>query len=148
MQFQITPARPEDFAAWVKIRYALWPDCPPERHALEIEQLLATQGLVAFARAENEIIGFAEVSIRRDHVEGTTIAPVPYLEGWFVAETHRRQGIGRALLNFVEGWSRSHGYRELASDAELHNTHSITLHTQLGFREVARSVHFVKSLPS
>jgi len=148
MQFQISSARPEDFPAWVKIRYALWPDCPPERHALEIEQLFATQGLVAFARAGNEIIGFAEVSIRRDHVEGTTIAPVPYLEGWFVAEPHRGHGIGRALLKFAEDWSRAHGYVELASDAELQNTHSITLHTQLGFREVARTVHFVKPLPS
>ena len=147
IQFQISPARPEDFAAWAELRYSLWPDCPPERHALEIQQLLASEGLVALARAGNEIVGFAEVSIRRDHVDGTTITPVPYLEGWFVAETRRGQGIGRALLTFVENWSLTQGYSELASDAELQNTQSITLHTQLGFREVARTVHFVKPLP-
>jgi aminoglycoside 6'-N-acetyltransferase I len=145
---EIFIARAEHSAAWAKLRYSLWPDCPPERHALEIQQHLASEGLVALARAGNETVGMAEVSIRRDHVEGTTITPVPYLEGWFVAETHRGQGIGRALLNFVENWSRSQGYSELASDAELHNTHSITLHTQLGFREVGRTAHFMKQLPS
>jgi aminoglycoside 6'-N-acetyltransferase I len=62
----------------------------------------------------------AELSIRRDHVEGTTSTPVPYLEGWFVAEHVRNRGIGRALLEFVEAWSRFHGYTEIASDADLH----------------------------
>jgi aminoglycoside 6'-N-acetyltransferase I len=145
---EIFIARAEHSAAWAKLRYALWPDCPPERHVLEIQQLLVSEGIVALARAGNEIVGMAEVSIRRDHVEGTTVTPVPYLEGWFVAETHRGQGIGRALLEFVEDWSRAHGYHELASDAELHNTHSIALHTQLGFREAGRCVHFVKRLSS
>jgi aminoglycoside 6'-N-acetyltransferase I len=131
---------------WAKLRHALWPDCPPARHALEIQQLLATEGVVALARLNNEIVGMAELSIRRDHVEGSTISPVPYLEGWFVAEHARNQGIGRALLGFVEDWSRTRGYHEIASDAELDNTHSIRLHTALGFREVGRSVHFVKPL--
>jgi aminoglycoside 6'-N-acetyltransferase I len=146
MQPEIFIARAENADAWAKLRSTLWPDCPPDRHALEIKQLLAGEGVVALARLGTDIVGMAELSIRRDHVEGTSTTPVPYLEGWFVAEPHRAQGIGRALLEFVENWSRAHGYRQLASDAELHNTQSIRLHKTLGFREVGRSVHFVKPL--
>ena len=147
MKLEIAIARPEDAPAWAKLRAELWPDCPPERHELETRELLRSDGMVALAHANREVVGMAEVSIRRDHVEGTTEAPVPYLEGWFVAEPYRNLGVGKSLLEFVENWARTRGFREIASDAELHNAHSISIHSRLGFREVGRSVHFVKSLP-
>lgn len=93
-----------------------------------------------------DAVGFAEVSIRADHVEGTQSAPVPYLEGWYVAPQHRSKGVGRALLHRVEEWAKAAGFHELASDAELENTHSIRLHSLQGFCEVGRTVHFVKPL--
>ena len=135
-----------DCAAWVALRFELWPECPKERHALEVEQLLSSKGIVALAEAAASIVGFAEVSIRADHVEGTTDTPVPYLEGWYVQAEYRHLGIGRGLLSFVENWALSEGYRELASDAEIENQRSITLHSEFGFREAGRSVHFVKRL--
>ena len=139
-------AKPEDRKGWEQLRSQLWPECPLERHRLEIEQLLAGSGVVALASAGKELVGFVEVSMRVDHVEGTTSAPVAYLEGWYVAEKFRGQGIGRALLAFAEKWAADQGFQELASDAELANTHSIRLHKIAGFQEVGRSVHFVKSL--
>ncbi len=146
MRIEIAAARSQDAAEWARLRYALWPDCPPERHALEIEQLLASDGVVALAKADGEIVGFAELSIRRDHVDGTSASPVPYLEGWFVEEKFRGKGIGRALLAFVENSARERGFIEIASDAEIWNEESIRLHGLLGFREVGRTVHFVKGL--
>jgi len=102
--------------------------------------------LVAVACAEGQVVGFAEVSRRVDHVEGTINSPVPYLEGWYVVEPYRGLGIGCALLAFVEQWARERGYKELASDAEIENETSTRLHMVLGFKEVGRTVHFVKSL--
>jgi aminoglycoside 6'-N-acetyltransferase I len=107
---------------------------------------LALPGIVAVAQAGSVLAGFAEISVRSDHVEGTSSAPVPYLEGWYVRQQYRGKGIGRGLLKFVEEWAVACGFRELASDAELWNEHSIRLHAQLGFSEVGRTVHFVKSL--
>lgn len=139
-------AKPEDRADWEHLRAELWPDCPAERHRLEIGQLLASSGVVVLAWVSNAAVGFVEISIRSDHVEGTTSAPVPYLEAWYVTESSRAKGIGRALLGFAENWAREHSYRELASDAEIENGNSIRLHRIAGFREAGRSVHFVKSL--
>ena len=95
---------------------------------------------------EGGLIGFAEVSVRHDHVEGASISPIPYLEGWFVDAAFRKRGIGRALLDEIERWAMSRGYTQLASDAEIENTTSIRLHQSLGFSEVGRNVNFLKKL--
>lgn len=141
-------ARETDRADWIQLRYELWPHCPVDRHDLEIEQLLKSDGIVAVAEVDGSLVGFAEISIRHDHVEGTRASPVPYLEGWFVKPAHRSLGIGRGLMDFVEQWAIARGFDEIASDAELDNDHGITLHGKLGFTEVGRTVHFVKPLRS
>jgi len=144
---RIRQAAPEDRASWVRLRRSLWPHCSEQKHELESGQLLKSGGVVFVAEAEhNDLIGFAEVSLRQDHVDGASICPVPYLEGWFVEASFRRQGVGRALIAAVEQWAILRGYSELASDAELGNTLSIRLHKLLGFSEIERNVTFLKPL--
>jgi aminoglycoside 6'-N-acetyltransferase I len=146
MQPTYRTTKPEDRPAWVALRFELWPECSVDRHELEVEQLLSGKGVVVVAEADGQLIGFAEVSVRHDHVEGTSAAPVPYLEGWYVRTAHRGQGVGRRLLAFVERWAIDRGYGEIASDAEIQDSQSIRLHRSLGFTEVGRSVHFVKKM--
>ena len=136
-----------DQQQWLEMRKTLWPDCPKQRHLLEMDQLLRSEGIILLAEgAEGRPLGFAEVSIRRDHVEGTCSAPVPYLEGWYVDPSHRQRGVGRSLIDAAEKWALEAGFTELASDAEMDNDEGIRAHLTLGFREVGRSVHFVRSL--
>lgn len=142
----IRVAQQSDLVPWSLLRSELWPDCTAERHKLEIAQLVDSHGMVALAEVNGEIVGFAEASIRADHVEGTSTTPVPYLEGWFVSRDFRGIGIGKALLRFIEAWALKQGFRELASDAELDNLPAIQTHKHRGFRETARIVHFVKTL--
>ena len=138
---------PADKASWLRLRHALWPDCPEHKHALEIDQLLKSDGIVLVAEdGESGLIGFAEVSIRFDHVEGASISPIPYLEGWFVDAAFRKRGVGRELLDAIERWAISRGYTQLASDAEIENTSSIRVHKAFGFSEVGRNVQFLKKL--
>ena len=136
-----------DKSRWLELRRALWPDCPAERHSLEMDQLQHSDGVVLLAEdSDGQVVGFAEFSIRRDHVEGTSSSPVPYLEGWYVIPSHQRKGIGRALIKTAESWALEAGFLELASDAECDNQEGIRAHWDLGFREVGRSVHFVRPL--
>lgn len=144
---RIRQAQPADKAAWLMLRQRLWRQCPDEKHDLEMDQLLKSEGVVLVAEvAPATLIGFAEVSLRVDHVDGASISPVPYLEGWFVDEPYRGCGVGRALLDAVEQWAVSEGYTQLASDAEIENASSIRLHQLAGFSEVGRTVHFLKPL--
>jgi len=144
---RIRQARLNDKAAWARLRLALWPHCSEHKHRLEISQVLNSNGVVFVAENDDvKLIGFAEVSLRSDHVDGASISPVPYLEGWFVEARYRKQGVGRALIEAVERWAMARGFTELASDAELENSLSIRLHKRLGFSEMDRNVTFLKKL--
>lgn len=146
---KIRAAVAQDRAEWVRMRYALWPDCSPERHQLEIQQLTAHAGAgVVFVaeREDSSLCGFAEVSIRHDHVDGASSVPVAYLEGWYVEPDFRGQGVGQRLLASVEEWAIRRGLRELASDAELDNQAAADAHASCGFAETCRAVHLIKRL--
>ena len=140
-------ATPQDRDQWLILRQKLWPDCPEHKHQIEIDQILSSQGVVLVSEHnETGLIGFAEISIRHEHVEGASINPIPYLEGWFVDKRFRKKGIGRRLISAAEEWSKQQGFTEFASDTDVGNQTSIIIHTSLGFTEVGRNVQFLKSL--
>src|SRR5579864_1559032 len=143
----IKPATEQELPQWIRLRCALWPDCSPERHRLEVQQLMAKEddGVVLLAKREDgSLCGFAEVSVRYDHVDGASCAPVAYLEGWYVEPGFRGQDLGRRLLAAAEDWSISRGLSELASDTELNNQAAIDAHASNGFSETCRAVHLIK----
>lgn len=136
-----------DRDGWIRLRKAFWPDCPESRHELEMDQILCNDGMVFMAESSSQgLVGFAEISLRRDHVEGSNTTPIPYLEGWYVDPVFRGQGIGKELMRSVEGFALQAGFTELASDTEIINVKSIEIHTHLGFKETGRTVHFIKSI--
>ena len=142
--FRVRTAGPDDDAAWARLRSGLWPDCPIERHAVEREIYLRSPGIIALAvDAKDRACGFAEISIRRDHVTGTSTASVPFLEGWYVEPAWRHRGVGRALIDFAISWAREQGYQELASDVELDNQLSQQAHQRLGFVETERTINYL-----
>ena len=147
-EVRIRGAATTDHEEWRRMRLALWPDCSSERHELEMKELTGpkAEGVVLVAETVQGLSGFAEISVRHDHVEGSAAVPVPYLEGWYVDSEDRGHGIGKKLLKHAEQWAIEHGYSELASDAEIQNETSIATHLSCGFHETARTVHFIKRL--
>ena len=143
----VSRAGAADVADWLAMRDALWPHAAAENPD-EIAALLAAADQAAFvARGDGDApLGFAEASIRRDHVNGCETSPVGFLEGIFVVEAARRQGVARQLVAAVAEWSRELGCRELGSDALLHNEDSHLMHAALGFSETQRVVFFKRLL--
>jgi len=142
--------RPEDGDAWIAMRSKLWPECPPERHAIEIgyyKEHRKTSAVFVALLSTDSLVGFIETS-ERQRVEGTRSDPVGYVEAWFVEDGYRRRGVGRALMNAAEEWALSRGLSELASDADIDNPGSVRAHLAHGFRETFRIVQFVKELRS
>ncbi|KQN76824.1 aminoglycoside 6'-acetyltransferase [Devosia sp. Leaf64] len=131
------------------MRTALWPSGGNGEHAAEIAELLDDPGetINLIARgADGAALGFAEAALRRDYVNGCKTSPVAFLEGIFVVPEARGQGVARALIAAVEGWSRAQGCTEFASDAAPENAASLAMHAALGFAETQRVVFFRKVL--
>ncbi|MQB37945.1 GNAT family N-acetyltransferase [Agrobacterium tumefaciens] len=133
---------------WCLLRHRLWPDTTPDEHRAELQDVSdAGAGFIVHDPA-GAAIGFAEVSLRRDYVNGCDTSPVAFLEGIYVEETFRRQGVAAALVVEVTRWAISQGVTELASDADIANVDSHRMHAALGFEETEWVVYFRKLLPS
>ena len=146
-RWSIRAAQPGDTTSWARLRGELWTDANADELAAETRDFFARAGEAAVfvAVVAGSVVGFAEATLRRDHVNGTDASPVGFLEGWYVAPAQRGRGIGRALVGAVERWTRGHGCAQLASDALIENVASQRAHLACGFHETERVVCFVKS---
>jgi aminoglycoside 6'-N-acetyltransferase I len=147
---RVRPAERSDAAAWLEMRYALWPDGSVDEHTSEIERFFSGQARepLAVLIAEDPAgrpLGFAELSIR-PYAEECATDRVAFLEGWYVAPESRRQGVGGRLVAASEDWARTQGCTEFASDAVLDNAVSIAAHKALGFADAGRLQCFRKDL--
>ena len=143
--------KPDDSAAWLAMRVALWPEDTEAEHRKEIDQFFDGKfprwpwSILLAEDVSGRPAGFAEVSIR-PYAEGCRSNRVAYLEGWFVLPEERNRGVGRALVVAAEEWGRSQGCREFASDADPHNDVSKAAHGALGFVDVGLVRCFRKDL--
>jgi aminoglycoside 6'-N-acetyltransferase I len=137
----------------VRFHVALWPSASAEEHARELALILEGNAPVTLPliilvaeSSDGTLLGFLEVDLR-SHADGCDPSrPVGYVEGWYVAENHRHQGIGTQLLAAAEDWARSHGCLEIASDTWINNKVSQRAHEELGYEVVDRCVHYRKTL--
>ena len=132
-----------DIPVIAELMVQLWPHQTVEAMEEELREMMQEEE-IAFFLAEN--IGFAQCQLRHDYVEGTDSSPVGYLEGIYVAEEYRHQGIARDLVYACENWAKEKGCREFASDCELTNTQSLDFHLAVGFQEANRIICFTKKL--
>lgn len=129
------------------LAFQLWPSHQREELEKEFQALLQNPDAAVFlAWKEGKAVGFAQCSLRRDYVEGSSSSPVGYLEGIYVQPEERRQGLARALLGSCEGWSRDKGCYEIGSDCALENRESQHFHLQSGFDEAGQIRCFIKAL--
>ena len=137
-----------DQAEWLRMRSALWPDCPLEDHHGEMPgQLDDPKHYAVFVveRDTGQLGGFLEASLRA-YADGCRTSPVGYIEGWYVDADLRRQGLGGELVKAAEQWAIEQGCREMASDCELDNDASFCAHLALDYEEVERLIQFRKTL--
>jgi len=143
--FEITP---NDFTDWLEMAIDLWPEEQPE----DMPEILL--GLQKDPKNKNficrsdtdEAIGFINLSIRTDYVEGSDSSPVGYVEGVYVKPAYRGSGIGKALIKHGETWAKSQGCQEMGSDAYVDNMQSREFHKKAGFAEAGIIVAFIKKI--
>jgi aminoglycoside 6'-N-acetyltransferase I len=153
VSIKIRQAQISDQHELAKMRELLWPEASMEEHRKELESILRSRmngtlpmTILVSQDEAGALTGFIEVGLR-SHADGCDPArPVGFVEGWFVQEASRQQGIGSALMSSAEAWARTQGCREMASDACIDDETSLRSHQALGFEVVDRCIHFRKPL--
>ena len=124
----------------------------PDRDVDEVfsDLILALTGrsaIVWLAEEDGQPIGYALCRLHHEDVKGTESKPVGYLEAVYVLPEHRRQGIGRRLVQVCETWTKDKkDCTELASDCRVTAPEALAFLTKLGFIEVDRIVCVNKRL--
>ncbi len=87
---------------------------------------------VLVAESEGTVCGWASLSPWSDRAAYARTVEVSV----YVAEEHRRRGIGRQLLSALVEAGRAHGHRSLLARISADNEASIRLHAEAGFSVV------------
>lgn len=129
---------------WLILRAEFFPEDFSGEHQQFLHGLSSSGSFTAFiATDETDIpMGFAEVAIRNDYVNGCKHRPALFLEGIFVRPEHRAKGIAHALCAAAAEFGAKQGCKEFASDVEIDDANSLAAHAALGFAETERVVYF------
>ena len=92
----ISPLTAEDVERWIDMRLLLLPYRSRQEFSAEVERWKDWRTGVFIATDDGEPFGFSEVSMR-DRAPECSTSPVGDLEGWWVADGHRQQGVGAAM---------------------------------------------------
>ena len=151
MSYRIRRAEPGDAEALVALGRAVgsepggwlitttnWRSVGDERRYLKALRRYDDAAVFVAETESGEIVG--RLSVGRDqHPASAHVADL----GLMVAASHRRRGIGRALLEEAVRWGRTHGIGKLELHVFPHNTVAIALYEQFGFeREGYRKRHY------
>ena len=151
-EFVVRPAEPRDAPALVELAKAVgaepggwlitttnWRSAADERRYLRSIRRYDHAAVYVVEAAEG-IVG--RLSVGRDpHPASSHVADL----GLMVAESHRRRGVGRALLEQAVDWARGVGVRKLELHVFPHNEPAIRLYENFGFEHVGRrKAHYLR----
>ena len=147
MGIQIKKAAIEDAETIAVMAVKMWTSHTVDELAQGFADAIRNPDCAVFIMTDDDkAVGFAQCGLRHDYVEGAQSSPVGYLEGIFVEESYRKQGLAKKLLDRCEEWAKENGCSEFASDCEIDNEISRQFHLGAGFREANRIICFTKKL--
>ena len=125
-----------------------WEKHPEEKIKKEFQEILHSKKEAAFIARDNynTPLGFVNIAVRNDYVEGSKTNPVGYIEGIYVRKEYRKKGVAKQLIKESEKWFIKKGVKEMGSDAEINNTVSHAFHKSFGFKKGETLIHYIKKL--
>ena len=114
-------------------------DIPDETFGRTYQEALRNPQLVTLfmIEYEGEVIGFANLmSIYSVWAQGKALI----LDDLFIREEHRRKGIGKEAVEFIEEYARNNGYRRLQFQSEFTNPDAKKFYEAIGYMPI--DMHF------
>ena len=110
------------------------------RKANHIDADLKREGAAIFVvQAKSEVVGYITTWI-------DSAGSIGFIPNLAVAVSHRRKGMGRRLIQHALEHFRQQGVSHARIETLEHNRVGQNLYPSLGFREVARQIHYCLNL--
>lgn len=143
LEFRIINKTDLELNEYHRMRHTLWPKHTEDD--LFREMMMIIEGKTFYknelswttfvvVRDNGKIGGFIEIT-QYSELDFCNSKPVGFIEGWYVDEDLRNQGVGMQLVETAENWLKINGCTEIASDVEEDNVISQKAHRALGFHE-------------
>ena len=146
LNITIRELRGVDKNLWLGMYRRLWPEHSDQALLAEIDRIGVSSKRSAFvAEMEGVALGFVEYALR-DYANGCNSQPVPFLEGVWVDDAYRGNGIAKALIQYLIKRAENAGFTEFGSDVELSNYSSQLMHERLGFQQMEKVIFYRKVL--
>ena len=143
----IIRATEQHLIEWTNLATLLFPDSPFEEELQFHKDVLASEKEMGLLyQIDGKIVGFMNMSVRNDYVNGTNTSPVVFIEAIYVLPEYRKRGIGNKFITYAERYAKQKGIKQLASDCFTDNTLSENFHKGCGFEEKERVICFVKDI--
>lgn len=145
--FQFHDAEEKDLDDWLLLASKLLKDTSEVELRKDYHLMMASAKYRNILVRTNQLcIGYIDISIRSEYVEGATSSPAGYIEGIYIEDAYRKKGIARVLMEKAEAWFLENGCKEVGSDTWDWNKDSQEFHKKLGFKEEDVLVHFIKTI--
>lgn len=140
IEIHIRPATESDTVAIAALSKQLGYFMSTEETAKNIREILVSDDHAAFiAVVDNQIVGWIH-ALRIIHIESK-----PFIEigGLVTDENHRKQGIGKLLVNRTKEWTKEKQIEKLKVRCNTKRTESHQFYNALGFSESKEQKVFV-----
>jgi len=132
---------------WTDLAIKLFPDNSYEEEFNFHKSVLNSEKEMGFLyQKDGKIVGFMNISIRTDYVNGTDFSPVVFIEALYILPQYQRQGIGKEFIEYARQFAKQKGIKQMASDCFIDNALSENFHKSCGFIEQERVICFVKDV--
>ena len=146
-EFQFVEAGINDLNAWITLSDKLFKDTNKDELQKDYHQMMSSEKhRNILVKNKQTFIGFIDISIRTEYVEGASSSPIGYIEGIYIEAQFRKMGIARKLIKLAEDWFVEKGCKEVGSDTWDWNKDAQEFHKRLGFKEEDVLVHFIKKI--
>lgn len=132
--FSIRPAVPDDADDVARLMEFVGGTIPPGDHRARpgLESFLSQDGLVIVAEAGGRVVGACTLLFARFNPMDAT--PGAWLDGLAVDESHRRRGIGRALMEEARRRAAGAGCDSLVLHTHEDQDPALALYDSLGMK--------------
>jgi GNAT superfamily N-acetyltransferase len=94
------------------------------------------------AERDGRLLGWVHIEV----AEFVDSDPYAHIAGLVVDRSHRRQGIGAALMAEAEAWARQQGCAVVRLRSSATRTHAHRFYAELGYTNIKTQYSFVKPL--